>query len=124
MVYLQRVYEKQRLKTKKTAYRVLVDRLWPRGLSKETLGYDEWLKDLAPSNELRKFFSHDVNRWKDFVKAYQKELKTAESKKKISELAKLASKKDVVLLYAAKDEEHNNAVVLKGLIESAVKSLY
>ena len=91
--------------------RVLVDRLWPRGVSKASARIHQWLKDLAPSNGLRKWFGHDPARWDEFRKRYFKELSgQAEA---LAELRKLARRGRVTLVYAAKDEEHNDAVALR-----------
>ncbi len=90
--------------------RVLVDRLWPRGVKKEDAHLDLWLKDVAPSDELRKWFGHDPDRWAEFRKRYREELKAkAEA---IEELRALLAKGKVTLLFGAHDERHNNAVVL------------
>ncbi|MBO9631867.1 MAG: DUF488 domain-containing protein [Chitinophagaceae bacterium] len=113
MIQIKRAYEKRQ---SKDGYRVLVDRLWPRGLSKATLHADQWLKDVAPSTELRKWFNHDPEKWKEFVKRYKAELKGNEA---LAELRAIAKEHGTVtLVYAAHDEEHNNAVVLQELITS------
>ncbi len=91
--------------------RVLVDRLWPRGLSKEKLKLDAWMKDLAPSNDLRKRFHHDAARWDEFQKHYFKELD--QQPEQVAELRKMVRRGKVTLLYGAQDEAHNNAVALK-----------
>jgi uncharacterized protein YeaO (DUF488 family) len=91
--------------------RVLVDRLWPRGLSKEKAQVAHWLKEIAPSNELRQWFGHDPERWPEFRKRYLQELES--QRPLLEELAQIAAKGRLTLLYAAHDEEHNNAVVLK-----------
>jgi uncharacterized protein YeaO (DUF488 family) len=93
-------------------YRVLVDRLWPRGVSKEHAAIDEWLKELAPSDALRKWFGHDPARFREFRARYEEELKSERPRELLAALAKRAARKTVTLVYAAKDEEHNNAVVL------------
>ena len=91
---------------------MLVDRLWPRGLSREAAKVDLWLKDLAPSDKLRHWFNHDPERWPEFRKRYRAEL--AEKSEDLETLRRLlAGKKPVTLLFAAKDTEHNNAVALK-----------
>ena len=95
--------------------RVLVDRLWPRGISKEKLKLDAWVKDLAPSNELRKWFHHDVDNWPEFEKRYFKEL--SKQPDKVDELRKQARRHTVTLVYGARDETHNNAVALKKYLE-------
>ena len=92
--------------------RILVDRLWPRGLTKEKAKVDLWLKEIAPSNELRKWFGHDLKKWPEFKKKYIEELKTLTVP--LALLQKEASQEAVItLLYGARDEEHNEAVVLQ-----------
>ncbi len=91
--------------------RVLVDRLWPRGITKEKLKLDAWMKDLSPSNELRKKFHHDAARWDEFQKHYFKELDAQPDQ--VAELRKQARQGTVTLIYAAQDETHNNAAALK-----------
>jgi uncharacterized protein YeaO (DUF488 family) len=93
--------------------RVLVDRMWPRGVKKEQARIDVWLKDLAPSTELRQWFGHDPERWAEFRERYRTELKGSPA---LAELRKLAREGKVTLVYAARDEQHNNAVVLRGLV--------
>jgi len=95
--------------------RVLVDRLWPRGLTRDKARIDHWLKDIAPSTELRQWFNHDPARWNDFSKRYRVELK--HNSLAFEELKTLAQNtKTLTLLFAAKDIEHNNAVVLKAML--------
>jgi uncharacterized protein YeaO (DUF488 family) len=96
--------------------RILVDRLWPRGLSKQRAKVDLWLKDIAPSTELRKWFSHDPDRWVEFQTRYRRELKSKADL--ITALKENAAKGPVTLLYGAKDEAHNQAVVLQSLLQS------
>ena len=105
---IKRVYEKPE---KEDGKRILVDRLWPRGLTKEKAGIDLWLKDIAPSTELRKWFNHDPAKWKEFQKRYQLELEN--NKEQVSILNELFKKGPVTLVYGAKDREHNEALVLK-----------
>ena len=107
---IKRVYEKPE---KDDGIRILVDRLWPRGLTKEKAGIDLWLKDIAPSTELRKWFGHDPVKWKEFRKRYSNELKKNEEQ--VSLLKDKMKKGTVTLVYGAKDEEHNEALVLKEL---------
>ncbi|MEJ2689355.1 MAG: DUF488 domain-containing protein [Deltaproteobacteria bacterium] len=111
-IRLKRAYE---LPVRSDGVRILVDRLWPRGLRKEEAGIDEWMKDIAPSSELRKRFGHDPGRWEEFVVQYRRELEdnTALS----GRLAELARKGRLTLVYGAKDEKHNNAAVLKAYLE-------
>ena len=108
MIRVKRVYEKP---TKEDGFRVLVDRLWPRGMKKEAAKVDLWMKDVAPSDELRKSFHHEAMKWADFEKKYQAELK--DKKGSLAELTKLEKEHGTVtLLFGAKDEEHNQAVFL------------
>lgn len=95
--------------------RVLVDRLWPRGVSKEDADLDRWIKEIAPSDELRRWFDHDSERWDEFSRRYQAEL--THHQDIISELRKLTDEETVTLLYAAKDMDHNNAIILKEVLE-------
>jgi uncharacterized protein YeaO (DUF488 family) len=100
---------------KNDGYRVLVDRLWPRGMSKEKAAYDEWLKDVAPSNELRKWFGHKPERFNEFRGRYVLELKDNPAFEKLKDI--IESHKIVTLLYAAHDEEHNEARLLQEFLE-------
>lgn len=93
------------------SYRVLVDRLWPRGVSQETLKLDGWLKDLAPSAELRKWFNHQPERWDEFRRRYFQELDDQPSQ--VAELAAIIARQPVLLIYGSRDEKHNNAVALR-----------
>lgn len=111
MVRVKRIYEAP---AEDDGLRVLVDRLWPRGLKKENARVDQWLKDLAPSDELRKWFGHDPERWKEFREKYQQELHNRVEV--FDQLREESKKRTVTLLFAAKDEERNNAVVLKELL--------
>lgn len=97
-------------------YRVLVDRLWPRGISKEKARLDDWLKDIAPSTELRKWFDHDPDKFDEFSDRYTTEL--TQKKEKIDRLHKIAEKQKVTLLYAARDEAYNHAIVLKEFLNT------
>jgi uncharacterized protein YeaO (DUF488 family) len=96
--------------------RILVDRLWPRGLTKERARVDLWLKDIAPSTELRKWFSHDPEKWPEFQTRYHQELKSKGDQ--LALLKEKATHGSVTLLYGAKDEEHNEAVVLQALLRT------
>lgn len=98
-------------------YRVLIDRLWPRGVKKEQLKLDAWLKELAPSSELRKWFGHEPARWEEFQRRYRSELSSPEAQTLLTELAERADLGPLTLVYGAKDEEHNDAVVLRELLE-------
>lgn len=111
-VMIKRAYE---LAEKSDGYRVLVDRLWPRGVKKETLALDEWCKDIAPSTELREWFKHDPKKFEEFTARYEHELKNAKAPQ---ELLKRAGEHDkVTLVYAAHDTEHNHAKVLQTYLE-------
>ncbi len=108
MIKIKRAYEKP---SKGDGYRILVDRLWPRGVSKSKARIDVWLKEISPSNELRKWFSHDLEKWNEFKKKYHTELKNQkEILQKIKEIEKEHG--IITLVYAAKDDRHNNAVFL------------
>lgn len=112
-IVLKRVYENYQ---ESDGYRILVDRLWPRGIKKENAHIDLWLKEIAPSNELRKWFGHEVEKWPEFLKKYTAEINSnSESSPKL--LGALKGKKKVTLLFGAKDEEHNQAVVIKKWLE-------
>lgn len=104
---IKRVYEKP---GKEDGKRILVDRLWPRGLTKERASIDLWLKEIAPSTELRKWFGHDPEKWDEFKKRYHQELKNNECQ--VSLLREQLKKGTVTLVYGAKDEKHNEALVL------------
>lgn len=109
-VQIKRAYDPP---AKADGYRVLVDRVWPRGLRKEDLRMNEWAKDLAPSTKLRQWFGHDPKRWSDFQQRYEWELMAAHSKAEIQRVIEAAKEYPrLTLVYSAKDEEHNQAVVL------------
>ena len=118
-VAVKRVYESV---SSSDGARVLVDRLWPRGLRKDDTALQEWLRDLAPSNELRKWFHERPEQWLVFRKRYMKELARPEATEDLKKLYALAHKrKRVTLLYASKNEHHNNAVALKDLLDGMRK---
>lgn len=118
-VIVKRVYEKP---ARSDGYRVLVDRLWPRGLSKSQVALDAWLRDLAPSDELRQWFHARSDSWLTFRKRYLRELAAPEAAEALDELYRLARrKKNLTLLFASKNEQQNNAVVLKDLLEGMRK---
>ena len=94
--------------------RILIDRLWPRGVSKSRIALDQWMKDIAPSSELRKWFGHDPARWAEFRSRYVKELRA--NAELFSQLRTLARERPITLVYSAHDEVHNDAVVLRDLI--------
>ena len=110
---IKRVYEEP---SRADGMRVLVDRLWPRGLSKEMARVDLWLKDLAPSTNLRKWFRHDPSKWDEFQTRYRHELKSKADL--LAVLKEKAARGPITLLYAAKDEVHNEAVVLQSMLQS------
>ncbi|MCA0176329.1 MAG: DUF488 domain-containing protein [Proteobacteria bacterium] len=110
-VKLKRAYE---VPSAADGYRVLVDRLWPRGLAKVKAQIDLWLKEIAPSTELRQWFGHDPDKWTEFNSRYRAELKTNPA---WPQLQSLARQRNLTLVYAAKDQLHNEAVVLKQLLE-------
>jgi uncharacterized protein YeaO (DUF488 family) len=112
MIQLKRVYEKP---SRKDGLRILVDRLWPRGLTKEHAAVNLWLKDVAPSTQLRKWFSHDPARRKEFQTRYRKELR--QNNEAIELLKEKSKEHTVTLVYGARDEEHNEALVLKKILE-------
>jgi uncharacterized protein YeaO (DUF488 family) len=110
-VRLKRAYEPPE---KEDGARILVDRLWPRGVSKEEAKLDEWIKEIAPSTELRTWFGHDPRRWDEFRKRYRAEL--AEHTEVLKDLRRRARKGPITLVYSARDEIHNDAVVLRNVI--------
>ena len=111
-IRIKRAYEP---KEKSDGFRILVDGLWPRGIKKEDLHVDIWLKEIAPSTELRKWFNHDVEKWKQFKTKYNAELKHSAFKEHF--LALIKKHKTVTLVYSAKDEQHNQAIVLKDFLK-------
>jgi uncharacterized protein YeaO (DUF488 family) len=112
MIKLKRAYEKP---AKDDGERILVERLWPRGLTKEQAKIDLWLKDVAPSAELRKWFGHDPDRWIEFRKRYLKELR--QNTDPIKLLKRKAKAGTITLIYAARDEERNSALVLRQFLQ-------
>jgi uncharacterized protein YeaO (DUF488 family) len=111
-VFIKRVYLEP---ARQDGKRILVDRLWPRGLTKERAKVDLWLKEIAPSNELRRWFGHDPKKWSTFKRKYSEELKTLGEP--LARLQQEASQGTISLLYAARDNEHNEAVVLRELLQ-------
>lgn len=104
----------------KDGRRILVDRVWPRGLTKDELRLDGWYRDLAPSTQLRKWFGHDPERWPEFQKRYAAELKRADLREELRELAAMAKRSKVTLLFGARDEEHNQAIVLRDYLKRLI----
>lgn len=118
-IVIKRVYETA---SRTDGVRVLVDRLWPRGLTKERAAVDEWLRDLAPSDELRRWYHARPEQWQNFRKKYLKELSQPEAEDALRRLYQLAHKrKRLTLLFASKNETNNNAVVLKELLDGMRK---
>ncbi len=108
MIKIKRVYEEY---SSDDGFRILIDRLWPRGVSKANARVDLWFKEIAPTDKLRKWFSHDPKKWESFKKKYIDELK--ENKSSLDKIKNLKKEhKMITLVFAAKDEQHNNAVVL------------
>lgn len=115
MIYCKRVYDPT---TENDGYRVLVDRLWPRGIKKADLQCDEWNKEVAPSNELRKWFHQHTDQFEQFVQQYHEELNNTQAWKA---LVTQAQRGNLTLLYSAKNTEHNQAIVLKEYIEEKIQ---
>lgn len=113
-IKIKRVYEPW---DESDGYRILVDRLWPRGLKKESLKLDEWAKNLAPSTELRKWFNHQPGLFEEFAQKYRREL-LQQHKADLAHIAKIAENQPVTLLYAASDSNFNQAVALLDLLNS------
>jgi uncharacterized protein YeaO (DUF488 family) len=116
-VIIKRAYEEA---SKDDGVRVLVDRIWPRGISKQDLKIDHWMKQVAPSTQLRKWFSHDPDKFQEFKEKYKEELRNDEGKKEqLKELKRIVKKNEmnVTLIYAAKDKENNQASVLKEILD-------
>jgi uncharacterized protein YeaO (DUF488 family) len=113
MIKTKRIYESP---AGEDGFRILVDRLWPRGVQKEKAKIDLWLKEITPSDELRKWFAHDPRKWEEFKKKYEKELNAKQEL--LNEVRRTEKEKGTItFLYSAKDTEHNNAVALKTLLE-------
>jgi uncharacterized protein YeaO (DUF488 family) len=113
-IRIKRVYEQP---DKDDGVRILVDRLWPRGLTKEKARVDLWLKEIAPSTELRKWFDHDLKKWKSFRRRYETEIRHNDDLIKM--LKQKAREGTVTLIYGARDEKHNEALVLKQFLEKS-----
>lgn len=120
-IKVERIYDNPKGDNKNNSFRILVDRLWPRGLSKDKVKIDLWQKDIAPSNTLRKWFSHDDKKWDQFKIKYFKELdKNSDAVNTIIENAK--EQGSVTLLYGTKEDRFNNAVALKEYLENKLKN--
>jgi uncharacterized protein YeaO (DUF488 family) len=111
-IWLRRAYEAP---TRNDGHRVLVDRIWPRGVSKADARIDDWARELAPSDDLRRWFDHDAERWDEFQRRYHAELQDREQA--LDQLARRVDEGRVTLVYGARDEHHNNAVVLRDVLE-------
>ena len=116
-ISLKRAYEAA---ADSDGYRVLVDRLWPRGISKQDAKIDLWLKEIAPSTELRKWFNHDPEKWDEFRQRYTRELDS--QPETVKRLADLVQDRTVTLVYGAKDQQYNQAVALKEQLEKRFKN--
>ena len=114
-IKIKRVYEKG---LKSDGFRILVDKLWPRGISKDKANIDLWLKEIAPSDELRKWFGHEPRKWEGFKERYFKELNSKPDT--VNKLIEQAGKKEVTLIFSAKEEKFNNAVALKEFLENYI----
>ncbi len=112
-IKIKRIYEEA---ADSDGYRLLVDRLWPRGVSKEEAKVDEWLKEIGPSDELRKWFGHEKEKYPEFKKRYKTELE--DMPELLEHVEDLARKHQLTLVYSAKDEEHNQAVVLQEVLKA------
>ena len=117
-IFLKRAYQKV---AAEDGERILVERLWPRGLKKEDAKIDEWFKDLAPSTELRKWYGHDPSKWVQFKEKYWKELKNKDVT--LSKLAKESRKRNITFVFGSKEERLNNAAALKEYIEEKFKRI-
>ncbi|MCA9401162.1 MAG: DUF488 domain-containing protein [Candidatus Omnitrophica bacterium] len=115
-INIKRIYDHP---DKKDGLRVLVDRLWPRGVRKDEAGVDVWAKDLAPSTDLRKWFGHDPKKWEQFTKRYTAELKLRQDEIK-GLLSQWSDQQTITLLYAAKSETHNHALVLMEFLKQTI----
>lgn len=118
MTKLKRAYERA---GRGDGYRVLVDRLWPRGIKKEALPLDAWAKDVAPSPALRQWFGHDPARFQEFARRYHRELRAPAAAAVLADLARRAAHGTVTLVYGARDEVHNGAVVLRDALDDALR---
>jgi uncharacterized protein YeaO (DUF488 family) len=118
MITIKRVYEAP---TRSDGTRILVDRLWPRGIKKEDAHVEQWIRELGPSDELRRFFGHDPARWEQFHQRYLAELKRPQTKALLAELANIARNGPLTLVYSARDPDHNQALVLKEVLQKRLQ---
>jgi uncharacterized protein YeaO (DUF488 family) len=119
IIRIKRIYDDPK---EDNSFRILVDRLWPRGLSKEKTRINLWQKDIAPSNTLRKWFGHDEKKWEEFKRKYFKELDKKSNSETVDEIIKMAKEhSSITLLYGAKEERFNNAAALKEYLEQKTK---
>ena len=119
MVQIKRVYDEP---SARDGIRILVDRVWPRGISKERARIVEWRKELAPSTALRKWFGHEPDKWPEFRKRYHAELNQPRQQQALRDLAGVCQRRRVTLVYSAADEAHNQAVVLKELLDDLLET--
>jgi uncharacterized protein YeaO (DUF488 family) len=119
VISIQRAYDREFAPARK---RVLVDRIWPRGLSKAELQLDTWAREVAPSSVLRKWFGHNPSRWNEFQRRYRTELDSPGCEAKLVELDEMGCEAPILLLFGARDREHNQAVVLRQVLEERLKS--
>jgi uncharacterized protein YeaO (DUF488 family) len=117
MIILKRVYEPA---ARADGYRILVERLWPRGLTKQSARIDLWLKEISPSPELRTWYAHDVTKWREFQRRYRAELRANQVVARLQSL--ILEKGTVTFVYASRDEEHNSARVLKDFLEKCSRN--
>lgn len=121
-IRIERIYDNPKGNKGSNSFRILVDRLWPRGLGKKNTRIDLWQKDIAPSNTLRKWFGHDEKKWDEFKRKYFKELDIKSNSEMVDEIIKMAKEhSSITLLYGAKEERYNNAVALKDYLEKKTK---
>jgi uncharacterized protein YeaO (DUF488 family) len=121
-IRIERIYDNPKGNKGNNSFRILVDRLWPRGLGKKDTRIDLWQKDIAPGNTLRKWFRHDEKKWDEFKCKYFKELDKKSNSEMVDEIIKMAKEhSSITLLYGAKEERYNNAVALKEYLEKKTK---
>jgi len=118
MIRLKRIYEPA---DPEDGFRILVERLWPRGVSKEKAALNLWLKEVAPSTDLRTWFAHDPDKWNEFQRLYREEL---QSNNAIADLTNICKTQNVTFIYAASDTQHNAAIALKEYVEHCLKNLH